>query len=283
MAARQSKTGITSQHLMEEELYGVLLKADGEAAAFPPAAIDRAIFAAEDFFERDLAIRFRTTPVYGDGFGRKMGSYPESPALSLAPEVSEVNAIFDRAYDYEAEFQSYDRWGEFALNYRPVRSIEQLLFALPGLGPVYEVPKRWLRVDHKFGKVQIVPSGNSQIATSVLSAFVLRLGTAGVTFPQSIIVDYQVGFTPEELEANHQDLLNGVRLRALLGLGGVITSTALPGGQTGGSLSIDGQSQSRNFGKFGPHTGKILLAQQEEAAIRESWRRREKGLSVAFA
>lgn len=281
--ARESKLGLKAEHLMAEELYGVLLKAEGEAGAYPPSAIERAIWAAEDFYERDLGIRFQETKVYGDGFGRKNGAYPAPSVLDLPSPLDETEVILERAYDYESEFQAYDRWGEFNLNYRPVRSIEQLVFALPGLGPVYAVPKRWIRADPKFGKVQIIPAGGGEVSTAILSAFVLRLGTGGVSYPQSIIVDYTVGFTPAELEANHQDLIDGVRKRALLGLGGVISSTAVPGGQTGGSLSIDGQSQSRNFGKFGPHSGKIQLAMQEEAAIRDSWRRREKGVAIAFA
>ena len=125
--------------------------------------------------------------------------------------------------------------------------------------------------------VQIAPT-SGQAVLMTFTAYILGVISGGRGLPQSIILDYTTGFTPELLEARHQDLIEGVRLRTLMALGGII-ATIRTGGQTGGSLGLDGLSESRSFGgKFGPYSGMIELAMQREKEIRDGWRQKEHGV-----
>jgi len=277
------KTPIKVEEIKENELYGVLLKATGEPDAFDDGNITAELAAAEDFYERELQIRFRPTRVFSDVWGRQNGAFPSQSLLLLPDDYDPINDIDEPAYNYDQDFWDYGRWGELNLNWRPLRDVSQLVFAFPGTMPLYSPPRHWMRLDRKFGKLQLVPS-SGQAIMAVFNQFLLSRvsGTRGL--PQSIFIDYEVGFTPEELCAHHKDLLKALRLRTILSLGGVLTTIASPKGATSASLGMDGLSRSQSFGgKYGAYSGKIELAKEQEAQIFESWKRREKGVPLAFA
>ena len=270
---RTSKTGIDVEDIKGAELYGVLLRAAGEAAPLDDSVILQKLFAAEDFYERDLQISFRQARVFSDAEGRAT-----HPDLSLrVTDFDETVDLSEPGYDYNNRLWDEERWAFIRVGYAPVRSVSQLVFTWPGAWKVWSVPHDWIRVGHRFGMIQIAPT-SGQAVLMTFTAYILGVISGGRGLPQSIILDYTTGFTPELLEARHQDLLEGVRLRTLLSLGGII-STIRTGGQTGGSLGLDGLSESRTFGgKFGAYSALIELALEREKEVRDAWRHKEHGV-----
>lgn len=278
MALRAPKTPITVADLKADELYGVVIQAVGESSPYADAAIQRKLIAAEDEYERALSIRFAPTRVFSDAYGRQQGVFPAGSPAELPGDFSTLNDLTEPAYNYTTDFYGAGRWGEMDLNYRPVRSITKLWFAFPGTNPIWTVPKEWIRLDQKFGSLQIVPS-TSAAAYASFNAYILSTLSGGRGLPHAVFIDYETGFTAEELETHHNDLLEGVRLLTLLSLlpgAGVIAS---PGGGSGGSLGLDGLSRSHSFGgKYGPYSGRILAAIDREGEIRRGWAAKERGL-----
>jgi hypothetical protein len=282
---RTSKTGITAKSLKEAELYGVLIQAAGEAKPLADTEIMRRLYAAEDFYERALAIRFQQTRVFSSPEKRltspDVAIKIESFSTTAAPTEGWGPDLAEPAYDYPVNLWDYERWGMLQLRHRPVRAITQVVFTWAGSQRVWKVPADWIQADLKSGTINITPTTGFQAMLS-FNAYILSVVAGGRGLPHSILIDYEVGFTPDELAWHHQDLLLGVRLLTLLQLGG-IASVAASGGQMSGALSIDGLSHSRGWGgKYGAYSGAITLAIEQEAQIRESWRRQEKGIPMAM-
>lgn len=279
---RESKTGLTVEEIKSDDLYGVLIKSEGENLALSDEAILRKLYAAEDFYERDLQMRFKQTRVFSDVFGRQNGVFPADTTFALPGDYDPLTDIDEPAYNYPDYFFNYSTWGQFTLNYRPIINIERLAFAFPGTRPLYTPPKNWLRIDRKYGTVQIVPS-SGEVLVSVLAGFILRIAGGARGVPQSIFVDYTIGFLPGELEQNHQDLIEGVKLRTIMNLGGIISSIANPGGKGSLELEVDNLRKKTSYtGKYGAYSGKIELAMTMENEIRENWKKRDKGPVLAF-
>ncbi len=281
------KTPITVEEIQAEELYGVVVEARGEPGPLDAKAIKRKLRAAEDFYERRLAIRFKPTRVFSDIHARE--TFPSGNGIGLpVPAFDPLNDIEEPAYDYDPGNWNEQRWGETRLNYAPVVEISQWVYAYPGTIPTFKMPPSWIKGDYQYGRLKIVPSSGQAIALR-FNGFVASVATGGRGIPMSIFIDYVTGFaaTHEEakevLLAHHEDLLEGVRLRTLLMLGGILVNTR-SGGTTGGSLGLDGMSRSRNFGgKFGAYSGMIELAIDREKEILRNWRGSHKGVSVGFA
>ena len=281
MAARVSKVGLNAADLKNSELYGILLRARGEGAAYPDTEIMRKLYAAEDFYERNLRMKFQSTRVF---------SSPQLRATALDPAVrvtdfDRTTDIDDAAYDYEVGMFDNSRWSQVRLSHKPVVDVTNCFFWYPGtaVGASYKIPFDWRRVDYHAGVVEIVPSSGANIMLLSVNAYVLSSIASGRSIPQSIFFDYTTGLGTDLLQAQHQDLIEGVRLLALLMLFGVLIAIRTQG-QTGGSLSLDGLSHSRSWGgKYGAYSGPIELAVQNEAMIRENWADHEQGPIVEFA
>lgn len=277
------KTPITVQEITDHELYGVYLNSAGEGQPLSSDAIEKKLRAAEDFYERNLGIRLQPTRVFSDPWGRLNGTFPPGNVLDLTdlnPPYDPVNDIAEPAYDYDAGLWSEERWGHIRLRHRPVRDITRVVIAYPGVQPIYEVPRKWIRLEPKFGTLQLVPSSGEAIFATFNSYFIGVLA-GGQGLPQSIYIDYVTGFDADELTQYHQDLLEGVRLRALLNILGIATSANAPGGAQSYSLGLDGLSRSQSIGgKYGPYTGTILAALEREQEIRSSWQQQEHGIEL---
>jgi hypothetical protein len=285
---RATKSGLTANDIKSAELYGVVTKAIGEDAPLSDSVIRQRIYAAEDFYERYCQMSLQPRRVFSTPQTRVAGNV----ATSLI--VTDFNAVeppgegyasyggdlADPAYDYPRDLWDFERWGLLRLRNRPIRSITQVVFTWAGSIAVWKVPQPWIQWDAKGGTLNLVPTTGPAILVT-FSAFLLSVVAGGRGLPHSIIVDYEVGFTADELQADHQDLLAGIRLRALLLLGGIISNT-VTGGTQSDSLALDGLSHSRGFGgKYGAYSGAIQLAMDHEREIRENWRAKEKGLTFA--
>lgn len=278
MPPRTAKTGITVASIKASELYGVLGQAVGEAAPLSEETILQKLYAAEDFYERDLTLRWTPTRVFSTPQTR--AAHPE-PLLRVT-DFDPIADLGEAAYDYPRGHWEYERHGFLKLRQRPIRAITQVVFTWAGAHRLWAVPPEWIQSDARAGTINIVPTSGPEFAAVAFNSFLLmRLGS-GFGLPHSIVVDYTVGFTPEELDWQHQDLLNGVRLRALLMLGGIVSTIASGGGMSQ-SLGLDGLSHARGFGgKYGAYSGAITLALEQEQEIRETWRAKERGVPMAI-
>jgi len=270
---RQSKTGVTAEQLKAEDLYGLLIQARGEAAPLSDDAILRSLFAAEDFYERDLSMQWQATRVFSDAEGRVN---PRDPSLRIT-DFDELKDISEPAYDYNTHLWENERWALIQLSRGPIRSIQQVTFTWPGAFKVWQVPADWVRPDRRYAVIQIAPTSGPAVLMSFTS-YILGVLSGGRGLPQALIIDYTVGFTPDLLAARHQDLLQAVRWFAALNLFGVLSVVASPLGATSSSLSLDGLSRSRSLGgKYGAYSGAIQLYLDREAAVRKNWHDHEKG------
>lgn len=253
---------------MEEDLYGVLLKAQGEANPLPPAVIDRKIRAAEDWYEHALHIFFGERRVVSNPQGR-----------GIAPANYDVAVP---ALDYTRDLFADEQWGWLDLHYRPIVSISEFFFSYPGTGfaKSFDVPLEWLQVDYKYGTVRMVPTTGPAVMVT-FNAWVMSVLAGGRGLPRSIYVDYVAGLSREALLTDHQDLLEAVRIRACLLVFGIASTIRAPG-LASQSLSLDGLSRSQSFGqgKWGPYSGVIEMAMAREQEILRAWRDAERGIPL---
>jgi hypothetical protein len=262
---RPGKTPLRVEDVRNGELYGVLIQAAGEAKQIPDWFIANKLRAAEDWYEHTLNVFFGH---------RRIFSNPQARGIPTTDYDIGVPAL-----DYTRGLFNESRWGWIDLDYRPIVSIERLFFSYPGTGRAasYEVPVDWLQVKHKFGKVQIVPTHGAAVIAH-FNAWVLSVLAGGRGLAQSIYVDYTAGLSNEELKRHHQDLLEGVLIRASLLCLPVLTNVISQGLGTR-SLSMDGLSRSESFGsgKWGAYSGMIEQLQAREKEILDSWRDSERG------
>lgn len=281
MAGRESKIGLTAAEIKSSELYGKLTRAKGEGAPFPDTEILRKLFAAEDFYERNLQLTFKPTRVFSNPRLRANAADPYVKVTDFDPAAH----IEEPAYDYERGLFDDERWAQMRLGHRPIISVDKAFFWYPGtaIGSSWKLQVDWTRVDYQTGLIEIVPASGQLLQFLSVNSYVVSAIAGGRSVPQSIFIDYTTGFETGVLQAKHQDLIDGVRLLALLFTFGILT-TVRAGGQTGGSLSMDGLSHSRSFGgKYGAYSGEIELAIQNEAQIRENWLDHQQGPLVEFA
>ena len=254
----RTKTGLTAAAIRTSDLYGVAIQALEESAPFPDYAIEEHIRAAEDWYERELGIRFGRTRICCAAVER---------GLTPGDDYDETEA----PYSFPPDFFAGDRWGFTQLRKKPVVSLDRVAFAFPHPAAiVFELNPQWLRLDQKNGCFNIIPSTGPTILLQYNSAMLSIIG-GSFTLPQSIVIDYTIGFTQGELNSRYADLLRAIRLRAsismLPGLG-----TALNGGRTSSSLGLDGMSEGGGYisGRYGPYSGIIEGALREEKEIRDS-------------
>ena len=271
----ETKTGITAEEILSEDLYGVLVRASTETRDLSPAAVTKKIRAAEDFYEHSLNLFFEERRVASDPTMRPGGALPED-----AYDVAEP------AYDYPRDFFLHERNGYLDFRTRPVWSVSKLFFAFNGSpGAVFDFQKStpaWTRLDTKYGRLYLDPPVNGSVGPlGPYGGFFLSRVAGGHGVPQSLYIDYVAGFGAQRLRRDHMDLLEGVRLRTLLLLFGILGNVRSKG-LASQSLSEDGlsRSQSPQSGKWGPYSGAVELAIKSEADILDAWKRSERGIPM---
>lgn len=267
MAEITFKTPLTAQDILDSELYGILIQAKGERLPLKPEVIGQKLRAAEDFYERSLQIFFNE---------KRVASEPEDRGLALGTDYD----VSEPAYPYQQDLFDADRWAWMQLNFRPVkRGSVSIFIQFPGSGK-FEIPPEWIRLDDKYGRIQFLPlKGPAVVMFFNLSASLLSFLVSNRNIPQIVYVDYTAGFTSDKLLADHNDLLEGVRLLTTLFAFGILTNIRSQGMQSQ-SLSEDGLSRSQGLagGKWGPYSGYIEQAIRNEKEIRARWQEQEQGV-----
>ncbi len=145
------------------------------------------------------------------------------------------------------DLQEYQSWGYFRLQQRPVISIESLTVA-PSTGTtLFTVPQEWVETGRLHdGQLNIIPlttalTANPSSASGGAAGMVLmNIFSGGMQWiPSYWMITYTAGFDRGELPKVMNDLIGTVAAMEVLSMLG-----ATYGRDKGGSLSIDGLSQS---------------------------------------
>lgn len=184
-----------------------------------------AILAAEATVVHTLRVLLVPTQVFaGDP------TSDELSALAGAPYYIEP------AYDFEPIDRAAPNWSMFATRQRPIIAFQSMRFVYPVPGAtVLDIPADWIRVDRKYGVIQLVPAGALSV-TMPLSAYMMQIFGSGRTIPQIIRARYTAGLA--DVATDYPDLLAAIQTQAMLNQ----LMDTLPG--TSESISGDGLSQS---------------------------------------
>lgn len=185
------------------------------------------LLAAEAYAERRL--RTFLTPVE---ILPSSATQAEKDALDAAGQRWEE----EPGYDYEARRGL--SWGWLDMRQAPVIAVHRMVFAYPSPSSVvFEVPQEWIRVDKKYGKLQMVPTQSA--AGFTYSGLVLAQLGSGRNVPQALQVWYRAGLTDAARKA--PDLLNLLNKLVVLD----ILDDQFMGAS--GSTSIDGISETQSW------------------------------------
>ncbi|NPT44346.1 hypothetical protein GNZ12_24150 [Paraburkholderia sp. 1N] len=173
------------------------------------------------------------------------------PDTALPDEIAALEAAGTRyrtigAFDYDPAMFEGERWGLMRLPYKPVQQVQSVTVAFPAPFLMnYVVPFEWIRIDRKYGDMQLVPTTAAQV--SPVGAFALVAMGGAVTYPQAVGVRYTCGLinangTVVTSFAEHWDDL--VDLVKRMAIGKIMKMAYLP---ASASISADGLSQSNSF------------------------------------
>lgn len=144
----------------------------------------------------------------------------------------------EAAYDYDPATWTRDAWGFIALKNKPVVRLDSVRFAYPGPdNTVLDVPPDWCRLDHKYGHLQIVPTG-TLMQFGPLYTYMMTAISSGRLIPGMVQIRYVAGINAAR---DYPDLIGLAQRMAMLRL---IKGAYMP---QSGSVSGDGLSQSSSI------------------------------------
>ncbi|EAM1616315.1 hypothetical protein EU642_22020 [Salmonella enterica] len=169
--------------------------------------------------------------------------------FSRQPTQDEINDLkglpwmVETPYDFQPNMYDRDKWGYFLTRQRPIIDVQRLRFNLPSQGDQYfDIPLDWLRLDHKYGHVRILPTTNASLVTSSMLGFTAL--TWQSIIPNMLHLTYRAGLT--NAKEDYPELLDAIQKMAVVK---IITDLFLP---QSGSISADGlsESMSTDVGKY---------------------------------
>ncbi len=190
------------------------------------------VIAAQADAARRLRVLFGPTYVFaGDPTQQEIDAVGDNPWIVEPP------------YDYEPDMWMADKWGMIILRMRPVMSVGSMVFHYPvPITSTFTVPSDWIRLDRKYGQVQMVPTG---MATGTnIALYLLQTIGGGRQIPHMLHIRYRAGMNNPE--ADYPDLIDLIKKMAVVRM---IQDSFVP---QSGSISADGLSQSSSFdiGKY---------------------------------
>lgn len=264
-------TWTTQSGLSDQFTFNLFIKADGETATqgsalFPNrrAAVaklrrDRLVLAgglitadlSDDFLwsklmsaEAHIAHSLRV-PLAPTRF------FPHPPTVDQVAELGGKPWGVDPAYDYDPANFYGDRWGMILTRQKPIVEVIGMKFVYPSpIQTILDVPAGWIRVDRKYGHVQLVPTG-ANFQTLLGGLFLSNLA-GGRQLPFVVELSYVAGLT--NVESEYPDLIDATMKLAVTG---IIEDSFVP---QSGSISADGLSQSMSVdvAKYHENVDRIL-------------------------
>jgi hypothetical protein len=192
------------------------------------------LVAAESYVEHRLRLFLYPREVLPSG-----ATQAERDALDEAgtPWVEEPG------YDHDPDVMMGRSWAMTDLMHRPVIAVHEFRFAYPGpSSTIFVVPKDWIRLDKKRGRLQLVPVQSAGMMS--FSGVILSALNAGRTVPLAIQIRYRAGL--ENAQRDYPEILNLIFKLAVLD---VLDDQFLPGS---GSTSVDGLSQTMSWDSAAP-------------------------------
>ena len=250
----KSKIGIKVDEIKTDRVFGLLCHLK-PATHWSDEYIDRKIRAAEDDFEQALGVRLTPT------------------IIKCEPKADDTDFDLEEpAYNYDPYMFDGERWGWLQLRHSPVISVQRIVFAYPNPDQaVFTVPvsgdQSWLRLDKKYGRIQLVPS--KQAAFASFNSHILSIFSGGRGIPQSIFIDYTAGFTDKQLTTDYSNVPECIKRSVVLS----IAADALTPGSF--SNSSDGHAQTIAF--------ELSKYRDDEARERRMIRERLKGIPLVVA
>lgn len=183
------------------------------------------LLAAEAHVEHVLRVPLQTTHFF-----------PRDPTPEqLAALPAGMPWQVDPPYDYDPTAFYGDKWGLLVTRQKPVHSILGMRFNYPSPATtIVDVPDDWIRVDKRYGHVQLVPTGTQY--QSMLGGLFLSNLSGGRQLPFTIDLEYRAGLA--NAATQFPDLIDAVQKMAMVK---VVEDGFLP---QSGSISADGLSQS---------------------------------------
>jgi len=142
-------------------------------------------------------------------------------------------------YDYEPGLFQGETWGVIELRHKPLIAVHSIIFAYPSVdNDFFSVPLPWIRVDKKYGRINLVPATDTSINLP-MNAYIMQVLGGGRTIPLMLQVRYRAGF--ENIKVDRPDIVAIIKRAAVLS---IIDDGFLP---QSGSISADGLSQSMSL------------------------------------
>jgi len=186
--------------------------------------------------------------------------FPREPSHAEVAELKGSPWAIDPGYELDPHDVQFGGTRSLRLRQIPIIRVEKVEMVYPGqVHPIFTMPNEWLRLDKKYGQMQIVPIG-SQFGYGIPSAgMAISVMSGGAVVPQIFHVHYWAGL--QDVLKNYPDLLDIVMRTAALG---TLKARLMP---QSGSISADGLSESYSAPDFAALQGQI---DDELSAIREA-------------
>jgi hypothetical protein len=248
---------VTAQGRQDVRYFHLLVTDGAETAGAVQTALFNRFTAVRQFKSSSVAFTSGTFPIDGltddDVWSNLVQAEAEAShhlrvffaPTAILPETAsqaEIDALagapyrLESSYDYDANSWSSDAWGFVKLHQTPVIRLDSVKFTYPSPeNTVLEVPASWCRLDHKYGHLQIVPSG-AMMNIGPLSSYMMQAMSSGRVIPQMMQIRYLAGLA--NAQRDYPDLVGLVKRMAVLKIlkGGFLPQS--------GSISGDGLSQS---------------------------------------
>lgn len=164
--------------------------------------------------------------------------FPLDPTPEQLAAIGDMPWDLDPPYDWLPDTFMGDKWGYMLLRNRPIIDIHDFRVTYPSTqNTVLDVPMDWLRLDKKYGHLNLVPT--SPLAIQTVGAVLIPMLSGGRRLPFAVHIEYTAGL--QDVRRNYPDLLDVVFKLATIG---VLEDSYLP---QSGSISADGLSQSTSI------------------------------------
>lgn len=164
--------------------------------------------------------------------------FPLDPTQEQVDALGNMPWQLDPPYDWEPHNFLDGKWGYMILRNKPIIDVLSVRVAYPSSQvTVLDVPREWVRLDKKFGHLNLVPT--SPLAMQTFGATLMPMISAGQRLPFSVHIDYTAGL--QNVQRDYPELIDAVYKMAVIG---ALEDSFIP---QSGSISADGLSQSMSF------------------------------------